>query len=320
MSAAEKKPPFGRRCPLAALAVAVLVSGCDLSHVPILDPKGPVAMAERNLLLTALVLMMIVAIPVFVMTLAFAWRYRASNTAARYTPDWCSSLKIDFLIWFVPALIILALGTLVWSNTPRLDPYRRINPAVRSFEVEVVAQDWKWLFIYPDEGIAVVNQLVFPSGVPLSLRITSDTVMNSFYIPALGSQIYAMAGMQTRLNLLADAPGRFAGRNALYSGAGFSSQHFQAMAVSPADLEAWLARVRQSPDRLDADTYRTLALPTRGHPIAYYSEIVPGLFDAIIAKYAHGSHTHGSYTHGSARGHTQDGAPGHARAAAPVAR
>ena len=190
-----------------ALGVALLASGCDLRHAPILDPKGPIALAERDLLFTAVVLMLIVIIPVFVMTFLFAWRYRSSNGKARYTPDWSYSARIDAVIWLVPALIVIALGVLVWSNTHKLDPYRPIDSAVPPLEVEVVAQDWKWLFIYPEQEIAVVNQLVFPSQRPLSLKITSDTVMNSFFIPALGGQIYAMAGMQTRLQLLADAPG-----------------------------------------------------------------------------------------------------------------
>jgi cytochrome o ubiquinol oxidase subunit 2 len=271
-----------------AFGAALLSSGCDLSHAPVLDPKGPIALAERNLLLTAVVLMLIVVIPVFVMAFAFAWRYRSSNRNASYAPDWSYSARIDAVIWLVPALIVIALGVLLWSRTHKLDPYRPLDAAVRPFDVQVVAQDWKWLFIYPEQGIAVVNQLAFPSRTPLSLRITSDTVMNSFYIPALGGQIYAMAGMQTRLHLFADAPGRFAGRNTQYSGGGFSDQHFQAIATSPEDFDAWLAKVKQSPDKLDAAAYRALAADRRARPVAYYSAVEPNLFDAIIAKYAGG--------------------------------
>jgi len=276
-----------------ALGVALLVSGCDLSNAPVLDPKGPIALAERDLLFTAVVLMLIVVIPVFVMTFLFAWRYRASNTKARYTPDWTYSVPVDAVVWLVPAAIVIALGTLLWRNTHKLDPYRPIDPPVQPLHVEVIAQDWKWLFIYPAQGIAVVNQLVFPSGTPLSLRITSDTVMNSFYIPALGGQIYAMAGMQTRLHLLADAPGRFAGRNLQYSGSGFSDQHFEAMATSPDEFNAWVAKVKQSPDKLDAAGYQALAVRSRGHPVTYYATVAPGLFDTIIAKYSGGqAHAH----------------------------
>ena len=290
------KPAVARRSrrTTIALGAALLGSGCDLTHIPVLDPKGPIALAERDLLLTAIVLMLVVIIPVFFMTFLFAWRYRSSNSNARYTPDWSYSAITDAIIWLVPAVIVMVLGTLVWSNTHKLDPYKRIDTSVQPLEVEVVAQDWKWLFIYPEQGIAVVNQLVFPSRTPLSLRLTSDTVMNSFFIPALGGQIYAMAGMQTRLHLLADAPARFTGRNAQYSGSGFSSQHFQAIAASPEEFEAWVAKVKQSPGRLDAATYRALAAPSTGHPVTYYSAVEPSMFDTIIAKYAHG-HPHAGH-------------------------
>jgi cytochrome o ubiquinol oxidase subunit 2 len=280
-----------------ACAAALLGSGCNLSHAPVLDPKGPIALAERNLLLTAVALMLIVVIPVFIMAFLFAWRYRSSNGNARYTPDWSYSARIDAVIWLVPALIVISLGVLLWSNTHKLDPYRQIDATVRPFDVEVVAQDWKWLFIYPEQGIAVVNQLVFPSRTPLSLKITSDTVMNAFYIPALGGQIYAMAGMQTRLHLIADAPGRFAGRNTQYSGSGFADQHFQAIAASPEDFDAWVAKVKQSPDKLDASGYRALVADRRPHPVTYYSAVEPDLFDAIIAKYTGGQERSGGRAH-----------------------
>jgi cytochrome o ubiquinol oxidase subunit 2 len=287
---ARTRPTLADRSLRAALAcgAALMAGGCDLTSMPVLDPKGPVALAERNLLLTAVVLMLIVIIPVFVMAILFAWRYRASNTQATYTPDWSYSARIDVVIWLVPALIVIALGVLLWSNTHKLDPYRKIDTSVPSLEIQVVAQDWKWLFIYPERGIASVNELVFPAGKPLSLKITSDTVMNSFYVPALGGQIYAMAGMRTELNLKADAPGKFAGRNTQYSGAGFSDQHFQVFAASAEDFDAWVATARQARDKLDAETYRALAAPRRSHPVTYYSAVEPGLFDAIIARYTRG--------------------------------
>ena len=280
-----------------AFGAALLGNGCDLSHAPVLDPKGPIALAERNLLLTAVALMLIVVIPVIVMAFLFAWRYRSSNGDARYTPDWSYSARIDAVIWLVPALIVISLGVLLWSKTHKLDPYRPLDATVRPLDVQVIAQDWKWLFIYPGHEIAVVNQLVFPSRMPLSLTITSDTVMNSFYIPALGGQIYAMAGMQTRLHLIADAPGRFAGRNTQYSGSGFSDQHFQAIATSPEDFDAWAAKVKQSPSKLDAAAYRALAADRRAHPVAYYSAVEPDLFDTIIAKYTGGQKHTGGQAH-----------------------
>jgi cytochrome o ubiquinol oxidase subunit 2 len=264
----------------------VLSSGCGLSDAPLLDPKGPIALAERDLLFTAVALMLIVIIPVFVLAFWFTWRYRASNGNARYDPDWSYSARIDAVIWLVPALIVMALGVLLWTNTHKLDPFKRLESEAPPLEVEVVAQDWKWLFIYPAQEIAVVNQLVFPSQTPLSLKITSDTVMNSFFIPALGGQIYAMAGMETRLNLLADAPGRFLGQNTQYSGSGFSDQHFEAIAASQEDFDAWVAKVKQSPGRLDAAAYRALAMPSSKHPVTYYSAVERDLFHRIIAGYS----------------------------------
>lgn len=263
-----------------------LLTGCSLDKAPILNPKGPVARAQLDLLLTATGVMLIVVIPVFIMAFLFAWRYRASGGKGRYSPDWSYSVGLDAVLWLVPTAIIVMLGYLVWTSTHRLDPYRTLTGTQAAIEVQVVAQDWKWLFIYPEYGIASVNEIAFPSNRPLSLRITSDTVMNSFMIPALGGQIYAMAGMTSRLNLIADNPGRFAGRNTMYSGDGFSDQHFVAQALSDEDFAAWTARVRQSQRSLDAAAYQALAKPSVAHAVEYYSGFEPGLFETILAKYA----------------------------------
>ncbi|MPZ57568.1 MAG: ubiquinol oxidase subunit II [Rhizobiales bacterium] len=262
-----------------------MLSGCGLSDAPIISPKGPIALAERDLLFTATAVMLLVIIPVIVMTFLFAWRYRASNMKARYAPNWSFSIPLEATVWLIPAAIVMALGHLLWNATHKLDPYKRLDSAAAPFEVQVVAQDWKWLFIYPEQRIASVNELAFPSGRPLSLKITSDTVMNSFFIPALGGQIYAMAGMQARLHLLADQPGRFTGRNTQYSGDGFADQHFEAIAASKPDFENWIAKVRQSQDTLDAAAYRALAAPSIAHPVTYYSSVAPNLFETILAKY-----------------------------------
>jgi cytochrome o ubiquinol oxidase subunit 2 len=263
----------------------LLLSGCGLNRAPVIDAHGPIAVAERDLMFAASGIMLIVIVPVLVMTFLFAWRYRASNEGARYTPDWSYSTGIDFVIWLIPVFIVVALGILVWGATHRLDPYRQIDGNAPALEIHVVAQDWKWLFIYPDEGVASVNRMVFPAGKPVRLNITADTVMNSFYIPALAGQIYAMAGMRTELHFLAGTPGTFTGRNTQYSGRGFASQHFQAVATSPEDFEAWLAEARQSELKLDAAAYRLLAAPSIGHPVQYFSAVEPDLFDKIIARY-----------------------------------
>lgn len=269
---------------ISVVATAAFVSGCGFEAAPILDPKGPIALAERDLIFTAMAIMLIVILPVFVFAFWFVWRYRASNANARYEPEWFSP-KIDAIVWIVPALIIVTLGILVWINTHKLDPYRPLASSQPALEVDVIAQDWKWLFVYPEQRIAVVNELAFPSGRPLSLRITSDTVMNSFFVPALGGQIYAMAGMQTRLNLLADEPGRFAGRNTQYSGDGFSRQYFEAVAMTADDFDNWVANVRRSPNALNEQAYEALAKPSEEHPVTYYSGVEPNLFNSVIAKY-----------------------------------
>ena len=270
-----------------AAGATLLVGACDLRTSAVLDPKGPIALAERDLLRDAFFVMMLVIVPVILLTLLFAWRYRASNTRAVYAPKWAESPRLDAIVWLIPALIVVAVAVLLWRSTHKLDPYREIASATPPLEVQVVAQDWKWLFIYPEQGIAVVNQLAFPNGRPVSLRITSDTVMNSFYVPQLAGQIYAMAGMQTRLQLLADQPGKFVGRNSMYSGGGFSDQHFEVVSLTPGDFDAWVAKAKQAPGKLDATAYTALAAKSRSNPIAYYSTIEPNLFDSIIAKYTH---------------------------------
>jgi cytochrome o ubiquinol oxidase subunit 2 len=201
---------------LLALCTVAFLGGCG--NMILFDPKGPIGNAERFVIIAAFALMLIVVIPLVVMALWFPWKYRSANTKATYTPKWSRSGKIELVIWPVPAAIVMGLGILVWNITYHLDPYKSIDSAVKPISIEAVSLDWKWLFIYPDQNIAVVNQLVFPANVPLSFRITSGTVMTSFFIPQLGSQIYAMAGMQTRLHLMADEPGTYAGQNQQFSG------------------------------------------------------------------------------------------------------
>jgi cytochrome o ubiquinol oxidase subunit II len=249
------------------------------------DPKGPIGEAERFLIIAAFVLMLIVVIPVFVMVFWFSLKYRASNRNAAYTPKWSYSAKIDLVVWLVPIAIVTALGYLAWTDTFRLDPYRPIDRDVKPVNIQVVSLDWNWLFIYPDHNIAVVNELVFPAGVPLSFRLTSDTVMTSFFIPQLGSQIYAMAGMQTRLHLLADEPGVYAGQNQEFSGRGYADMHFKAIATSREDFEAWVQKARQSSKKLDLARYEELEKPNVGHPVVYFSPVKSDLFDHIMRKY-----------------------------------
>ena len=267
------------------LTVLSLLAGCGFADAPVLNPKGPIALAERNLLFTAFGLMMIVAIPVYVMVALFCIRYRR-NGGGKYRPDWDGSNAVEAVIWFIPLVIVIIIGTMVWDSTHKLDPYREIEGHGEPFEVQVVAQDWKWLFIYPELGVASVNELAFPADRPVKFEITSDTVMNSFWIPALGGQIYAMAGMRSELNLLADGPGSFRGRNTMYSGDGFADQHFSALALADEDFAAWQEKVKAADNALDARAYVELVKPSEKNPVSYYSTYEPNLFDIVLRKYA----------------------------------
>ncbi|WP_244327789.1 COX aromatic rich motif-containing protein [Roseibium sp. RKSG952] len=250
-------------------------------------PSGPIGQAQRDLLFDAFWLMMIVAIPVYLLAIFFIWRYRRSHKGnATYKPHWEGNWQIETVVWTVPALIVIVIAYLQITGTQKLDPFRQIDPNLKSFQVQAVAQDWKWLFIYPELGVATVNELAFPADRPLTIDITSDTVMNSFMIPALGGQIYAMAGMRTELNLLANEPGTFTGRNTLYSGDGYSEQYFQAHAMTDADFSAWREKVAASANALDAQTYVDLQKPSVANPVTYYSSFEPNLFTIILRKYA----------------------------------
>ncbi|MDF1486536.1 ubiquinol oxidase subunit II [Ramlibacter sp. H39-3-26] len=267
---------------LSLLCATLFLSGCDMA---ILNPKGPVGAEEKTLLIAATVLMLLVVVPVIVMVLAFAWKYRASNEKAVYTPDWAHSNGIEAVVWTVPCLIIVVLAVLTWKSSHALDPYRPLDSAREPVTIEVVALDWKWLFIYPDQQIATVNEIAFPVDTPVNFKITSDTVMNSFFIPQLGSQIYAMAGMETQLHLLAHTPGTYAGISANYSGHGFSDMRFAAHAMGPEEYEAWIAKVKASGSQLDRAELQKLAVPTQKTPVAYYGSVTPLLFDATIERY-----------------------------------
>ncbi len=260
----------------------VIIGGC--SDVALLDPKGPIGDTERFVIIVAFMLMLIVVIPVFIMAFWFPLKYRADKNAV-YTPKWSFSGKIELTMWLIPAAIVTGLSVLTWNTTYQLDPYKPINPDIKPVNIEAVSLDWKWLFIYPDENIAVVNLLVFPVNVPLSFRITSDTVMTSFFIPQLGSQIYAMAGMQTRLHLLADEPGTYAGQNQQFSGSGYADMNFQAIAVSPEQFEVWLRQTRKANKELNPAQYKNLEQPSAGYPLTYFSSVMPDLFNAIMDKY-----------------------------------
>ena len=284
MNPCLKKHALKETLPHGAFA-CVGACGSGSGHWALLNPAGPIGVAEKHLILTAFGLMLLVVIPVIVMTFLFAWRYRASNSSATYTPKWDYSGKIEAVVWLVPAVIVLVLSALVWRESHALSPYRPIASNAKPVQVEAVSMDWKWLFIYPQLGIASVNKLVFPTGTPVSFRITSDTVMTSFFIPQLGSQIYAMAGMQTKLHLLADHPGTYYGFNSQFSGNGFSGMHFDAVATSDQGFQDWVKEVRASNATLDDAGLKKLEIPTANAPVQYFASVKHGLFGDIIRKY-----------------------------------
>lgn len=263
-----------------AVGALVLLSGCK--HLEVLDPKGDIGMQEKNLLLIATGLMLLVIVPVIIMIVAFAWRYRAGNTKATYAPRWAHSTTIEVVVWAIPCVIIAILATITWTSTHELDPYKPIASKVKPIHVDVVAMDWKWLFIYPDYGIATVNQMAMPVGTPVNFNITSATVMNSFFIPQLGSQVYAMSGMQTKLHLIADVAGTYDGISANYSGAGFSGMRFKAIATTQQGFDDWIAKARAANNPLTPESYAALEKPSENNAVTYYSSTPPSMFAYIL--------------------------------------
>jgi cytochrome o ubiquinol oxidase subunit 2 len=247
----------------------------------VLDPHGPVGAAERVILYDATAIMLAVVVPVIILTLAFAWWFRAGNRRATYRPDWEYSGTIELIVWAIPALVILFLGGIAWIGSHELDPPKPLASVTSPLEVEVVSLDWRWLFIYPRERIATVNRLVVPTGVPVHFRLTSTSVMNSFFIPQLGSQIYTMAGMTTQLNLQADQVGTYPGISAQFSGPGFSDMRFTLVAESSEKFASWVADVRTRGAVLDSETFAELARPTRGGGDLTYGTLANDPFDMV---------------------------------------
>jgi cytochrome o ubiquinol oxidase subunit 2 len=279
------------RARLVVVFCASTLCGCDQG---ILDPQGPIATAQRLLLINATAIMLVVVVPVILATLAFAWWYRSSNARATRSSDESYEGRLEFVLWAIPALVIILLSGVIWIGSHQLDPRAPIPSNVPPLRVDVVALDWKWLFIYPDQGVAAVNQLVIPVGTPVQFRLTSATVMNSFFIPQLGSQIYTMGGMTTHLNLLADNPGEFPGFSANFSGDGFSQMRFVTKAVPTADFNGWVSRAHDTGSALDASTYAKLAKPSQAVPPTTYRSVEPRLFQRIVEQTASGSKTLGA--------------------------
>ena len=257
-----------------------------------LDPHGPVGKAERLILLDATAIMLAVGVPVILLTFCFAWWFRSGNRRAQYRPEWEYSGRIEMIVWSIPALVILFLGGIAWIGAHDLDPPAPLKSGVAPVEVQVVSVDWRWVFIYPQQGIASVDRLTVPAGVPIHFRLTSTSVMNSFFIPQLGSQIYTMPGMTTQLNLLADHPGTYPGLSSQFSGDGFSDMRFDVVAVSAAEFQSWSDRTHAAGGVLDRPTFEQLARPSSEHAVRTYGEVTTGLFNSIVA--GHVGMTHAS--------------------------
>jgi cytochrome o ubiquinol oxidase subunit 2 len=265
---------------LIALLGAATLGGCTEG---VLDPKGPIAAAERQILFNSLGIMLAIVIPTILATLGVAWWFRSSNTRARYLPDFEYSGRLEMLVWSIPIMTVFLVGGVAWVGSHDLDPPKPLASTVKPLKVQVVSLDWKWLFIYPEQGIAAVNQLTIPVGTPVSFELASSGVMNSFWVPQLGGQIYTMAGMTTRLHLQADHSGTYRGASANYSGDGFADMRFNVDAVPAEQFAQWVDAARSAGPVLDAQAYADLAKPSKAVAPVTYRAVAPDLFDRILS-------------------------------------
>jgi cytochrome o ubiquinol oxidase subunit 2 len=295
MSSSRVLPPVVRPVLRAAgLGLLLSLAGCNTI---VMKPHGDIAVQQAHLIAIATWLMLLIIVPVIGLTLLFAWRYRQSNTEATYLPDWDHSTRLELVIWGAPLLIIIALGAVTWISTHKLDPYRPLDRIdaqhplaadAKPLVVDVVSLDWKWLFIYPEQGMATVNELAAPVNRPIEFRMTSSTVMNSFYIPALAGMVYTMPAMTTQLHAVINQPGTYEGFSANYSGAGFSDMRFKFLGLSDADFDRWVAGNKASGAALTRADYVKLEQPSKAVPVMRFASVDKGLFDAIVDRCSDG--------------------------------
>jgi cytochrome o ubiquinol oxidase subunit 2 len=264
-----------------AILAPTLLTACQPA---VLDPQGPVGIAEKTILIDSVAIMLAIVLPTIAATLGFAWWFRASNKRAIYLPDFEYSGRLELIVWSIPLLTVTLLGGVAWISAHQLDPAEPLPSTTPPLEIQVVSLDWKWLFIYPDQRVATVNQLVVPAGVPLHFSLTSSSVMNAFFIPQLGSMIYTMSGMRTQLNLQADAPGTFPGLSSHYSGDGFSDMYFEVRALPPAQFAAWIETTRGSGPTLDDASYTALAKQSLHVSPSSFRAADPALFQRIVTQ------------------------------------
>ncbi len=285
---------------IVGLCVALYAS---TQHVPVFDPRGSVASQEKDLILFTLALSTIVVIPVFVMLGVFAWRYREHNTKSLYTPDAEGNRWLELLWWGIPIAIIVVLSVVTWVSTHQLDPNRPLKSNIKPLSVQVVALQWRWLFIYPEQRIATMNELVIPAGTPVNFLVTADGPMSAFWIPSLGTQVYAMTGMTSKLSLIADHQGNFRGSNSNISGKGYSDMHFNVKSLaSRSDFDAWAQALNNRPyhEHIGWTEYQTVAKPVINTSVQYLHLHDVDLFDRIVDKYMHSDTTttkNHSYSH-----------------------
>ena len=288
-----RKPKEPRRLawPAAALAAATALAGC--SKAVVLNPAGDVAAQQGQLVITATLLMLVIIVPVIALTLFFAWKYRQGNTEAEYDPEWHHSTKLELVIWSVPLAIIIILGALTWVTTHKLDPYRPLDridaqrpvPAgLKPLEVQVVAMNWKWLFVYPEQGIALVNELAAPVDRPIHFKLTATSTMNAFYVPDLAGMVYAMPGMQTELHGVINKAGVFPGLASHNSGAGFSGMTFKFHGLSDAGFAQWVQQAQAEGKTLDKSTYLQLAKPSERDPVQRFARVDADLYDRVLNR------------------------------------
>ena len=266
-----------------ALFLAALIYMSE-GGLAVMTPKGLIALKQRELIITSTWLMLIVVIPTMILAVVIAWHYRKENAKAKYSPEWDDHVTAEVVWWGVPCIIVFALSVLVWKSSHELDPFRPLESDRKPLVIQVVALQWKWLFIYPEQNIATVNYIELPIDIPITFDISADAPMNSFWIPQLGGQIYAMPGMKTKLHLIANEEGSYRGSSANLSGSGFSGMTFTAKGVSEEEFEDWVGSVRGSPS-LDWEGYRALAVPSSNNPVAYYSLGLPDLYDRIVMQF-----------------------------------
>ncbi|MEW9698728.1 ubiquinol oxidase subunit II [Paenibacillus sp. SI8] len=280
--------------PLMVIAMIMVLTGCS-DQAMVLDPKGPVGAGQRDLIVTASILCGVILVPVLALTAWIVWRYRdKEGNKASYRPNWSHSNSLEAIWWSIPIIIILIIGIVTVRYTYALEPSKAIESDKKPVTVQVTSLDWKWLFTYPEQGIATVNYLQIPEGTPIKFELTSDAPMNSFWIPQLGGQIYTMSGMAMTLYLQADEIGHYFGTGANFSGEHFADMTFDVNATSQADFDSWVAKTKQSPQALTMESYEKLAKPGKSG-VQYFSSIPDGLFQYVVTKYTHGQMNHGGH-------------------------